>query len=411
MYDAAVALPLFIRDIGTLLTADPSREGPLGLVPDAAVLTASDGTIAWLGAEAEAPAAARALPAAQVLDAGDALVTPGLVDAHAHPIFAGSRAHEFALRARGATYQEIAVAGGGIRSTMAATRAASDDELVALAVARCRRALAHGTTTMEAKTGYALSTDGELRLLRLLARVAATQEVALVPTLLGAHVAPPDAERATYVAACAGAMLDGARGLAHAVDVYCDEGAFTLDETRTILTAARAAGFAVRAHAGQFADLGAAGLVAELGGLSADHLEQVSEAQARAMAAAGTVATLLAGACVQLRCPVPPVARLRAAGCAFALGTDLNPGSSHSENLQVQMWLAATHLGLTVEEVWLAVTRVAARAAGRPEAGVLAVGRPADLAIWAADDWQTPAYHYGTNLVSHVIVGGERVVG
>jgi imidazolonepropionase len=392
---------LLIRNIGECLTGDPAQPGALGLLHHAAILI-EGAQISWLGAEADAPARATT-----VIDAGGALVSPGLVDAHAHPVFAGSRAAEFAQRARGASYQEIAQAGGGIRSTMAATRAASDDELVALTSTRLARARAHGTTTMEAKTGYGLGVAQELRLLRVLARLARSQAVKVVPTLLGAHAVPPDRERADYVADCAGAMIDGARGLAHAVDVYCDEGAFTLAESRTILLAARAAGLAVRAHAGQFADLGAAGLVAELGGLSADHLEQVSDTQCQAMAAAGTVATLLPGACVQLGCPPPPVARLRAAGCALALGSDLNPGSSHSESLPLQMWLACTHLGLSVEEAWLGVTRIAARAAGRPEVGVLAAGRPADVVLWACADHREVPYHYGVNLVARTLIDGR----
>jgi imidazolonepropionase len=408
-YPGAVPAVL-IRHIGELLTADPERGPGLGLVRDAALLTDDDGRVAWLGETSLVPAAGLALPADRILDASGALVTPGLCDAHAHPIWAGSRAHEFALRAAGASYQEIAAAGGGIVSTMTATRAATDDELHALTLGRLSRALRHGTTTMEAKTGYALSTEGELRLLRLLARAADEQPVKLSPTLLGAHVPPPDQDRAAYVAECAGAMLAGAKGLATAVDVYCDQGAFTLDEARTILEAARTVGFAVRAHAGQFADLGAAGLVARLGGLSADHLEHVSDDDARAMAAAGTIATLCAGACVQLRCPAPPVERLRAAGVRFALGTDCNPGSSCSESLPLQMWLATTHLGLTVEEAWLAVTRDGALAAGRPEAGVLAVGRAADLVMWSCSDHREPPYHYGVNLVARVFVDGAPVV-
>lgn len=397
---------LFVHGASLLLSADAAAEG-LGLVTRGAVAVRG-GRIAWVGREDDAPAEARALPR---LDAAGGLITPGLVDAHAHPVFGGERAGEFAARAAGLSYLEIALAGGGIQSTVGATRSASDETLRALTRERLARALAHGTTTMEAKTGYALSIEGELRLLRLLGDVAAAQAITLVPTLLGAHAVPAERARvrAAYVDECAGAMLEGARGLAHAVDVYCDEGAFTLDETRQILAAARAAGFAVRAHAGQFADLGAAGLVAELGGLSADHLEQVSEAQAVQMAAAGTVATLLPGACVQLRLPAPPVGRLRAAGCVFALGTDLNPGSSMTESLPLQMWLATTHLGLTVDEAWLAVTRHGARAAGRPDAGVLAVGRPGDLVVWETDDHRMIPYHYGANLVGRVVVAGRPV--
>jgi imidazolonepropionase len=377
------------------------REPGLGLVPGGAVLV-EDGRIAWVGPTADAPRSV-----GPRIDADGRLVTPGLVDAHAHPIFGGERAGEFAQRAAGASYLDIAARGGGIRATVRATRAADDATLLAAARGRLARALAHGTTTMEAKTGYALSVAGELRLLSLLGELGPPT---LCPTLLGAHAPPPDRDRADYVADCAGPMLAGAAG-AIAVDVYCDEGAFTLDETRTILAAARARGLAVRAHAGQFADLGAAGLVASLGGLSADHLEHVSDDQAMAMAAAGTVATLLPGACVQLRLPPPPVARLRAAGCAFALGTDLNPGSSMTESLPLQMWLACTHLGMTVEETWTAVTRDAARAAGRPEVGRLVPGAPADLVLWDATDHRTIPYHYGARLVRTVWVAGREIVG
>ena len=379
-----------------LLTAD----GPgLGIVDDGAVVVEA-GRIVWVGPTADLP-----VSAGPRIDAEGRLVSPGLVDAHTHPIFGGERAGEFADRAAGRTYLEIAAAGGGIRSTVRATRAASDEDLLAGARARLARALASGTTTMEAKTGYALSVEGELRLLRLLRRVRGLGPPYLCPTLLGAHAVPPDRDRAAYVVDCAGAMLDGADGAT--VDAYCDEGAFTLEETRTILSAARARGLPVRAHAGQFADLGAAGLVASLGGLSADHLEHVSEDQARAMAAAGTVATLLPGACIQLRLPPPPVARLRAAGCRFALGTDLNPGSSMSESLPLQMWLACTHLGLTVDEVWLAVTRHAALAAGRPDAGRLVPGAPGDLVLWKVTDHRTVPYHYGASHVETVFVAGE----
>jgi imidazolonepropionase len=391
---------LVVHDAAAVMTCDPGRPG-LGLVPRGAVIV-DDGKVAWAGPEAELTAAG-----GRRLSAGGGLVTPGLCDAHAHPLFAGERSGEFALRAEGRTYLEIAAAGGGIASTVRATLAAADEELVAGCVARARGALASGTTTMEAKTGYALEPEAELHLLELLAR-ADRQPVTFSPTLL-AHTVPAGRDRRTLVDAWV-AAVPRAVGRARAVDVYCDEGAFTLEETRRILEAARAAGLALRAHAGQFAGLGAAGLVASLGGLSADHLEQVTDEEARAMAAAGTVATLLPGACVQLRLPPPPVARLRAAGCRFALGTDLNPGSSFSDSLPLQMWLACTHLGLSVEEAWLGVTRVAAEAAGRPEAGRLVPGAPADLVVWRADSPAVVPYRYGANLVERVLVGGEVVV-
>jgi imidazolonepropionase len=373
----------------------------LGLVPGGAVV-AKGGLVAWVGPAAELPADARALPR---LSAQGGLVTPGLVDAHAHPLFAGDRAAEFALRAEGKGYHEIAAAGGGIAATVRATTGADADALAALAAPRLARARAHGTTTMEAKTGYALEPEAELALLDVYARIPGPPT--LCPSLL-AHVVPAGVDRGAFVARWVAAVAR-ARGRARAVDVYCDEGAFTLDEARAILGAARAAGLDVRAHAGQFRDLGAAGLVAELGGLSADHLEQVSDEQAARLAAAGTICTLLPGACVQLRLPPPPVERLRRAGCRFALGTDLNPGSSFCESLPVQMWLACTHLGLTVDEAWLGVTRHAARAAGRAAAGQLVAGAPADLVIWDVDDHRIVPYHYGVNLVRSVVAGGRPV--
>jgi imidazolonepropionase len=395
-------MTLVVTDTSAVMTC---AEPGLGLVPRGAVAV-ENAVVAWVGPADELPARMQSWPR---LHAAGGLVSPGLIDAHAHPLFAGDRAAEFAQRAEGRSYLEIAAAGGGIAASVRATLAATDDELVTGATGRLARALAHGTTTMEAKTGYALEPDRELALLDLYARLAAAQPVTLCPSLL-AHAVPAGVERGAFVARWVDAV-GNARGRARAVDIYCDEGAFSLDEARAILGAARAAGLDVRAHAGQFRDLGAAGLVAELGGLSADHLEQVSEAQAAQLAAAGTVCTLLPGACVQLRLPPPPVERLRRAGCRFALGTDLNPGSSFSESLPVQMWLACTHLGLTVDEAWLAVTRHGARAAGRADAGQLVPGAPADMVVWAADDHRTIPYHYGVNLVQAVIAAGRTVVG
>jgi len=393
---------LVVTDASNLMTCDPDLPG-LGLVAGGA-LVARGGIVTWVGPSDELPDDAHGLPH---LSAAGGLVTPGLCDAHAHPIFAGERAAEFALRAAGASYLEIAARGGGIASTVLATTAASDEELVAGTTHRLARALAAGTTTMEAKTGYALEIEGELRLLELLVSVSGVQPVTLCPSLL-AHLPPAGRDRAAFVDEWVKGVPRAA-GRARAVDIYCDEGAFTLDEARRILGAAHAAGLSVRAHAGQFADLGAAGLVAELGGLSADHLEQLSEEHAAALARAGVACTLLPGACVQLRCPVPPVERMRRAGCTFALGTDLNPGSSMTESLPIQMWLACTHLGLTVEEAWLAVTRVGARAAGRATAGQLVPGSPADLVVWDTDDHRTIPYHYGVSFVGTVVVAGRAV--
>jgi imidazolonepropionase len=385
---------------------------PLGLIDHGALVCEGE-RIAWIGPEAELPALAAT---AEVVDLGGRLLTPGLVDCHTHLPFAGDRAREFGLRSRGASYAEIAAAGGGIASTVAATRAASADALVRLAVARTRRALAAGTTTMEAKSGYDLTVAGELRLLEVVAATAARTPVRLEPTLL-AHVVPADQRdapaRAAHVAAFADELVPAvaARRLASSVDVYCDDGAYTLDETRRILSAARTAGLAVRGHIGQFADLGGAELLAALGALSVDHLEQVSAAGIAALAAAGTVAVMLPGACVQLRMAPPPVEALRAAGVPLAVATDLNPGTSHGETLPVQMWLATTHYGMTVDEAWLGVTRVAARALGRADRGVLARGARADLVTWDTDEPAAVPYRYTANLVRTVHVAGVLAAG
>jgi len=370
----------------------------LGVI-DRGAIRIVKGEIEWVGDDAQAP------DAGEVIDCNGQLVTPGLVDCHTHAIFAGSRANEFAMRARGASYQEIAKAGGGIAATLEATRDAKDiDLIVAL---RDRVAVMHraGTTTVEVKSGYELTIDGEMRLLMCM------PSDGVVPTLL-AHMVPPERsrDRAAFVREICEQWISPRLTLATSVDVYCDDGAFTLAESRAIWEAAKRAGLAVRGHVGQFADLGGAEVLAELGALSADHLEHVSDAGIAALARARTVAVMLPGACVQLRMTPPPVAKLRAAGVAMAVATDLNPGTSYCESLPIQMWLACTHYGMTVEEAWLGVTRVAARALGlEGHAGVIAPGVRADLVIWRATDPAEIPYRYATSLVDTVICGGLTI--
>lgn len=394
---------LVIRN-ARVLTCDPSRFG-LGMV-DRGAIAIRAGVIEWVGPEADRPAATR------VIDAGGRLVTPGLVDCHTHAIFAGDRANEFEMRAAGKGYLEIAAAGGGISATLGPTRAASDETLIALTSARLDAALATGTTTIEIKSGYDLTVAGELRLLRCVAACARRPAPRIVPTLL-AHLVPPDRvnDRSAFVVEiCDQLIPEVARGkLATSVDVYCDEGAFTLAEARSILGAARDAGLAIRGHVGQFKDLGAAELLSDLAALSGDHLEQISDAGIAALAAADIVAVMLPGACVQLRLPVPPVERLRRAGVAMAIGSDLNPGSSFSSDLPLQMWLATTHFGMTVEEAWLGVTRNAAKALGLPKSGRIAIDAPADLIVWRCDDPAAVPYQYGasSSLIETVYVAGK----
>ena len=391
-----------------VMTCDPVRAG-LGMI-DRAAIAIRGGMIAWIGDDDAWSSVAQTIGViCDVLDANQRLVTPGLVDCHSHAIFAGDRADEFAMRASGRTYLEIAAAGGGIAATLRATRAAGDDELRALLACRLAAALAAGTTTIEIKSGYDLTIDGELRLLRCVAAVARAGAPHVVPTLL-AHMVPAErqADRARYVRELCGDLIPAVAGehLATSVDVYCDEGAFTLDEARAILEAARRAGLAVRGHVGQFRDLGGAELLGELGALSGDHLEQVSDAGIAALAAAGVVAVMLPGACVQLRLPVQKVARLRAAGVAMAIASDLNPGSSFCAALPIQLWLATTHFGMTVEEAWLGVTRHAAAALGRYGFGTLVAGGPADLVVWRCAAPADVPYRYGGVAIDRVYISG-----
>jgi imidazolonepropionase len=382
-----------------LMTVDPERPA-LGMIDRGAVAIEGE-RIVWVGPDNEAPEGA-------VVDAGGRLVTPGLVDCHTHAVFAGDRAGEFAMRAAGKGYLEIAEAGGGINATLGPTRAAGRPKLLGILLNRLERMKAGGTTTAEVKSGYDLTTEGELELLRVIATAQGMGILQLVPTLL-AHLVPPErkADRGVFVREICEQWIPRAatERLARSVDVWCDTGAFTIEETRAILGAARAAGLPVRGHVGQLGDVGAAELLAEAGALSVDHLELVSDAAIAMLARAGTIAVMLPGACVQLRLPVPPVDKLRRAGIAMAVASDLNPGTSYCETLPVQMWLATTHFGMTVEEAWLGVTRVAARAL-RVDAGALVAGARADLVVWSCERPEEVPYRYGTNLVHRVISGG-----
>ena len=397
---------LLIDHIGELLTCDAG----LGRTRDACVLIV-DGRVRYAGPRALLHA--RDVPADTTrIDAAGRLVTPGLVEPHAHPIWAGSRAGEFAMRAEGATYLEIQAAGGGILSTVRATRAASDDELLESTRKRLDRFASHGTTFVEGKTGYALSIEGELRLLGLLRR--ATHRVGLSPTLL-AHVPPPleldGIDRDTYVRRfCEEAIPHAAaHALADAIDVYCDEGAFDLVETRRILSAAKARGLMLRVHAEQFTHTGAADLAAELGARSVEHMERAGTDTPARLAAAGTVVNLLPGAALTLRLPWPDARRFIDAGCRVALGTDCNPGSSLTESQPLMMSLAVTQLGMTVEEAWLGVTRNAAHAVGRDDRGHLDAGAIGDVVVWDTDDHREVVQHFGGVGPAHVIVGGAAV--
>ena len=383
-----------------LMTCDETRPG-LGLVERGAVI-ASGGRIVFAGPESEMPSSP-ASGSAETVDCEGRLLTPGLIDCHTHIVFAGDRAAEWELRARGASYEEIARSGGGILSTVKATRAADEDALVAASLPRLDRLLAEGVTTIEVKSGYGLDTDTEMKMLRVATRLGELRDVTTVRTFLGAHALPPEAggDKARYIEEVCNEQLPAIAkaGLADAVDGFCEKIAFSADEMARVFDAARAHGLPVKLHAEQLSNCGGARLAAHDGALSADHLEFLDEEDVLAMANAGTIAVLLPGAFYFLKeTQRPPIAALRRAGVPMAVATDCNPGSSPLTSLLLAMNMAATLFGLTVEECLLGVTRNAARALGRlAEIGTLQAGKLCDLAIWDVERPAELVYRLGFN--------------
>ena len=371
----------------------------LGIVERGAV-AAKDGRIAFVGPEADLP---NGWDAAERIDCQGRWITPGLVDCHTHLVFGGDRAHEFELRLNGASYEEIARAGGGIVSTVKATRAASEDELVASALPRLDHLIAEGCTTVEVKSGYGLDLETEARSLRAARRLAGERPVSIVTTFLGAHALPPEAngDKDDFIEMICREMLPALarEGLADAVDAFCEGIAFAPEQTARVFDAAKAHGLRVKLHADQLSNLHGARLAAEHGALSADHLEYTDEEGAAAMAKAGTVAVLLPGAFYMLReTKLPPVAAFRKFGTRMALATDCNPGTSPLTSLLLTMNMGATLFRMTVDECIAGVTREAARALGRlDEIGTLAIGKSCDLAIWDIERPAELVYRIGFN--------------
>ena len=385
---------------------------PYGAIRDGAIGIAGN-TIAWVGAERDLP---RDASARRSLHARGAWATPGLIDCHTHLVYAGSRVDEFEARLTGATYAEIARAGGGIKATVRATRAASDDELVAASRARLAALTDEGVTTVEIKSGYGLDAANECRQLRAARRLAAEIGVDLRTTLLAAHAVPVefDGRADDYIDLVCGEIIPAAakEGIADAVDAFRETIGFTEAQTRRVFAAARAHGLRVKLHADQLSDTGGAALAAEYGALSADHLEYTSEAGVAAMARAGTVAVLLPGAFHALReTQLPPIAALRDRGVPMAVATDCNPGTSPSTSLPLMMNLACTLFRLTPEEALAGVTRHAARALGLDDRGTLAVGQRADIAIWDIVSPAELAYWIGGNRCRQVVRAGRVVRG
>ncbi len=368
------------------------------------------GRIAFVGAVDDLP---EGWTAAETIALDGRLVTPGLIDCHTHLVFAGDRADEFEMRLRGETYETIAAAGGGIVSTVARTRAADEATLVEGALERLDRLMAEGVTAIEVKSGYGLTLDDELKMLRAARALEVRRPVEVVTSLLAAHTIPPERrdDRAGYVAEIIGSIIPAAaaEGLADAVDAFCEDGAFTPAETRAVFQAARAHDLPVRLHADQRTAGGGAALAAEFGALSADHLERTDAQGARAMAAAGTVAVLLPGAFYALRDQEkPPVALFREAGVKMAVATDCNPGSSPLTSILTAMNMAVVLFGLSIDEALAGVTREAARALGRwGDMGSLEVGKACNLAIWDATRPVELVYWLGRNPLHARIFEGE----
>ncbi len=382
----------------------------LSIIEDGAMLV-REGRIERVGTRAEIEPQIEA--GCEVFDAGGRICLPGFVDAHAHPVFAGTRADEFEKRAGGATYQEIAAAGGGIRSTVRRTRAATEDELVEVARRRSEWFLRTGTTTVEAKSGYGLSVEDELKMLRAICRLNAETPLQFVPTFLGAHEVPDEyrSRRAQYVELIVGEMLPrvAAEGLAEYCDVFCEEKIFNREESRRILSAARAEGLALRMHADQLSLSGGAQLAAELHAATADHLEHTDEQGIAALKAAGVQPVLLPGSVYALGSTRYPAARTMIdAGLAVVLATDFNPGSSPTPSMTMILSLAATQLKMTPAESLTATTINAAYSLKRGDrSGSLEEGKRADFCIHDCTDYRELAYFFGVEHAHAVFTGGQ----
>jgi imidazolonepropionase len=381
-----------------------------GLIDRGALLMQGE-RITWVGAQSALPAG---LLVDEEHDLRGALVTPGLVDCHTHLVYGGRRADEAEMRLNGATYEEIARAGGGIRSTVAATRVASEEELLRLATKRVQVMAAQGVTTLEVKSGYGLSLEVEARCLRVARRLAHAGLVDVRTTYLGAHALPPefDGRQDAYVdAVCAWMGQLHAEGLVDAVDVFCEKVGFTLAQTRRVFEVAQALGLPVKLHAEQLSDQGGAALAAAFGALSCDHLEYVSDAGIAAMRAAGTVAVLLPGAFYMLReTKLPPIAALREAGVPIAVSTDHNPGTSPMLSLTLSAHMACTIFRLTPLEAVRGITTNAARALGLVDRGTLAAGQRADLAVWDLEHPNELTYWFGYNPCKGTVLAGQDVI-
>jgi imidazolonepropionase len=400
---------------GRLATMDPTMAGPYGAIEDGAIAV-DDGRIAWIGRAADLPGELPPRATARH-DLAGRWVTPGLIDCHTHLVYGGDRAAEFELRLSGATYEQIARAGGGIRSTVKATRAADADSLFASARDRLKPLLAEGVTGIEIKSGYGLDRETELRMLRVARRLGNELPVTVHTSFLGAHTVPPefDGKADAYIDFLISDVLPAVSeaGLADSVDAFCETIGFTLLQTKRLFEAAAARGLPVRLHAEQLSDMKGAVLASRFKALSADHLEWLEADGVAALAASGTVAVLLPGAYYFLReTRLPPIAALRQAGVPIAIATDCNPGSSPVTSLLLMLSMACTLFRLTPGEALAGVTRHAAKALALEDShGTLSVGKAADFAIWDIERPAELAYRIGFNPLYATVRAGRSTAG
>lgn len=403
-------MTLHIQNIGTLYTMEQRDGDVLGRIPNA-TLTFANGRVKYAGSSADAPAVA---PDDAVIDAEQKAVLPGLIDCHTHLLWAGNRRDEFAMRARGATYAEIMASGGGIRSTMNALRDSSEDDLARMALPRLEAMLWRGVTTIEAKSGYGLTLEDELKTLRALRRLHEVHEMSIVSTFLGAHAVPPEFEgRADdYISLVVDEMLPAVaeNQLADFCDVFVEDGAFNAAQGRKVLEKAKALGLGLRVHAEQLSPSGGARLAAEMQAVSASHLEFASTEDMQSLADANVICEILpvAQAFLGLEKRIPGKA-LSEAGCRLAVATDLNPGSAHCADLHLAAGMSVTMCGLTTEEALLGITRNAALSLGRDDLGILRADACADAVILETESAMDLVYEWGHNAVGQVIKNGKVV--
>ena len=390
---------LVLTGIGHLTTnvGDPIRD---------ATVVVREGTVVFAGAGAESPMS----EGAPVYDCGGRAVIPGFVDAHTHLVFAGDRSGEFSRRMAGESYLDLAGGGGGILSTVRSTRAATTDELFETALARLTRMIAAGTTAIEVKSGYGLDVETEVRILEVARMLGEQTGTRVRTTFLGAHAVPVEFahDRDGYIGLVTDTMLPAVEGLADDCDVFVENAAFTVEEARAILTRAAGLGLGLRVHAEQFSRSGGALLAAELGAMSADHLDHATPEDAAALAKAGVAAVLTPGASYMMRAPQAPGPMLWDAGCTVAIATDCNPGTSYLESMSLVVSLAVVAMGLTVEQAIWSATRGGALALGWEDRGVVREGARGDLVVLDAATPEHLAYRPGTNLVAATVIGGAE---